>query len=839
MDAGSAPRASDRPRPSSPAARTWKTAARRPVPPASLRAPGQHPALGGRAQIARLMRGMTLVVALVALDAQPSRAQCAGDCDRDSAVTVDELVTLVGIHRGALPDTACAVDNSSPVAVADILAAASRALGGPSLLHLANGPTTPEEFFAAGGWACGPSGAAPPAFFTFHLDGTFAGDFPICRALRATTWEETPCGSLRLASELPCGLLLEGVRGSDGGGLSFTLRGTGAASNVPPLPYACRRCAAGENRFDCALSVRTPTPVPSDCSRCSRIYLYSSFGQFLRTEESCAPIACAEALCEYPCPNEACSAVYDISYNTFGQKISEREDTCAGTPGPTASRTATQPTATVTRTPSATQTPTDTPPSPTFTVPAPSRTASPTATRTASGTATRTRTPTPPPCAADCDGDRFVNLAELVICEAAATGGFGMPVASVCRGCDLDSDGTVSLDEFSAHIAAFVEGCPGGPPPATPQPAAMPGPCAGDCNANGEVEPWEVQVCSALARQVGSMPCPACDLDGSGFVSDSDVAAQIANLRNGCPPLPTATEEPTPSPTELPPDSPTPEPTATVTATATATATFAPGKRILSLGAGSSYTIVGPATFTSSSAEGFLELTAQSLDARAGARVDVTDASAYLSFGLIAPVSGALCLRVERDSLPLIGAGMLDCSEFGRSDIGFDTSRVHTLGVVGNGGFTADDCAAANGTLDSTPEHSGVCNGPLRLHCSFNDGPKGALRLAPSPCNNAWATTGLPVYRSVEDALPCGDEQRAEIPFLLRLTTTVSFGAVFEKTNDLVPALETSARGESFSCSAWSVENGPGRLVFVNPVPDLVQAFGPAMHGIEVFVLDD
>lgn len=58
---------------------------------------------------------------------------CAGDCDGDAAVAINELVTAVGIALGAQPLTLCpSVDQNADggVAINELIAAVARALGG-------------------------------------------------------------------------------------------------------------------------------------------------------------------------------------------------------------------------------------------------------------------------------------------------------------------------------------------------------------------------------------------------------------------------------------------------------------------------------------------------------------------------------------------------------------------------------------------------------------------------------------------------------------------------------------------------------------------------------------
>jgi hypothetical protein len=60
-------------------------------------------------------------------------ADCVGDCDGSGAVTIDEVVTLVGIALGRASIGACAAgnpDGNQQIAINEIVAAVSTALGG-------------------------------------------------------------------------------------------------------------------------------------------------------------------------------------------------------------------------------------------------------------------------------------------------------------------------------------------------------------------------------------------------------------------------------------------------------------------------------------------------------------------------------------------------------------------------------------------------------------------------------------------------------------------------------------------------------------------------------------
>jgi hypothetical protein len=62
-----------------------------------------------------------------------SASPCAGDCNDDGTVTVDEILTMVNIALGNTPVTACDVGDANhdgQVAVDEILTAVNNALNG-------------------------------------------------------------------------------------------------------------------------------------------------------------------------------------------------------------------------------------------------------------------------------------------------------------------------------------------------------------------------------------------------------------------------------------------------------------------------------------------------------------------------------------------------------------------------------------------------------------------------------------------------------------------------------------------------------------------------------------
>ena len=78
------------------------------------------------------MRSLFLLWTVFVL-ASPAAAQCAGDCNSDNEVTIDEIILAVGIALGDRQVSACtAVDrnNDREVTIDEVLAAVNSALAG-------------------------------------------------------------------------------------------------------------------------------------------------------------------------------------------------------------------------------------------------------------------------------------------------------------------------------------------------------------------------------------------------------------------------------------------------------------------------------------------------------------------------------------------------------------------------------------------------------------------------------------------------------------------------------------------------------------------------------------
>lgn len=206
------------------------------------------------------------------------------------------------------------------------------------------------------------------------------------------------------------------------------------------------------------------------------------------------------------------------------------------------------------------------------------------------------------------------------------------------------------------------------------------------------------------------------------------------------------------------------------------------------------------------------------------AKVAITAASEFISVqvGLF-----TLCIRPE---VPVPDAGILACA--GGFDLGIASAQDHDIGEVGVAGFTADDCAAAGGTVEGPQSpHPGVCNGPVTVGPSgVADSGAGALLLAP---DGDFGTVGVPATASV-DFGPC-DQHGAGEPTVFGFVSGLSRATITDAGREPGRILQHDEIGENFSCQNWRAENGPGRLVLGVPAVD----GGAEDDLITVFVLDD
>jgi hypothetical protein len=351
---------------------------------------------------------------------------------------------------------------------------------------------------------------------------------------------------------------------------------------------------------------------------------------------------------------------------------------------------------------------------------------------------------------------------------------------------------------LQARVSSAQEQTP--TPTSTPIPPAAS--CTGDCNDDGVVAVNELVLGVNIALGTTIVDdCLAMDANGDGVVAVNELVTAVNNALSGCPAGPTVTPTQSPLPTF---DAPL-------------------GTRRFSLDpATSGYSVVGlPIPVGGKGFEGFIEFEAGQPDAETGlASVAITDASEYLSISVPVPLSApiVLCLRPQRDLLPIDPAGFIAC--YGGVDVGFSVIQDHNIGVVGVDGFTEQDCVDAGGLVE--PEggpHPGVCNGPLESDVPpEGDSGAGAMVVGPDP---ETLEGGFPVILTQETALPCGDEG-GEQELELALTSGASVSIVLHRGSNLnAPPFEVGAEGENFSCVDWAQENGPGKLVLAAPIIDL------------------
>lgn len=208
------------------------------------------------------------------------------------------------------------------------------------------------------------------------------------------------------------------------------------------------------------------------------------------------------------------------------------------------------------------------------------------------------------------------------------------------------------------------------------------------------------------------------------------------------------------------------------------------------------------------------------------ALINITGASPFLQLS----ADGVLiCIQ---PMVPVTAAGVIDCD--GGTNLGATLRQDHRLGTVGTGGFTAQNCTNAGGTVEGAVfPHENVCNGPLTLQSSAaGDSGPGAVAISPDP---TFGTVGLPARLTFESGAQCTgvSNDALEAVFVLLSSDTRTEVLHVDNTAD---TLVYDNPGENFSCPAWNQENGPGNLIL---------AF-PTLHGsviatdlINVFVFDD
>ena len=326
-------------------------------------------------------------------------------------------------------------------------------------------------------------------------------------------------------------------------------------------------------------------------------------------------------------------------------------------------------------------------------------------------------------------------------------------------------------------------------------PAAVAAQCLGDCDGSGDVTVDEIVrgVNIALGAEVIES-CEAFDADGSGDVTVDEIITVVNNALEGCP------------------------------------GDEGLGVRRFSLDPSSSkFEILGlPLSLQSSSFTGTMDLEAGPEGSNGIRPLKLVGISDYFAIQLRPPVGNPIiiCLRPLVEALPVEGIGELACHGFDRAGIGL--TQDHNTNDV--------DPSCAVGTLDQNPAHPGVCNGPLLPEILPGDSGPGTVAISPDPDT---LEGGLQFEVLQESALPCGDEaaQGFAAPFLL--STGTSAATILDRNNTPGLTLDAERTGESFDCTDWTAEDGPGRLVFIAPILDFNTGVLGRVDILSVFSLDD
>ena len=427
-------------------------------------------------------------------------------------------------------------------------------------------------------------------------------------------------------------------------------------------------------------------------------------------------------------------------------------------------------------------------------------------------------------CPGDCDGSGSVTINELVTLVDLGLNG---TAPDTCVAGDVTGDGQITINELIAAVSSALLGCPS-TPSATPTDAATStatptGPRAASSTATISATPVPDNTATATGTAASPTVTPSVNASSTATpsVSPTQTATRTATLSATSAATGTATRSLTAT------NTPTPSRTSPPSSTATSTASPTPGlgTRRFSLDPQTSQLKLLPGLGTFQGFTGFLDLAAGPPDPVTGlARVDVVSASEFLS---VQVGNQLVCIK---PIVPVIRAGVLACS--GGHDLGVTSAQDHNIGVVGVGGFTAQECTDAGGGVEAPADpHPGVCNGPVDILPSPEaDSGIGALLIAPDA---RFETEGLPAEVTI-DTGPC-DTHGVGDPTLFGFVSGVSRASIADANNVSGAAFQHDEDGENFSCAQWMQENGPGRLVLSVP----------AVHGstsgdlITVFILDD
>jgi hypothetical protein len=249
-----------------------------------------------------------------------------------------------------------------------------------------------------------------------------------------------------------------------------------------------------------------------------------------------------------------------------------------------------------------------------------------------------------------------------------------------------------------------------------------------------------------------------------------------------------------------------------------------------------SYTAFGPTDALGF--QGWLELEGAAVEPSTGlARIDVVGASELITLdGFTSGGPVVICIEPLPDQFPIVGAGFIDCN--GGTACGYALTYDHNIGVVGQSGFTAQQCTAAGGVVEEAPPHLGVCNGPFVVTQGTADTGPGGLAIAQVP---GLGNPGFQVRITTETALPCGDEGPPTFEGALPLTTGTVSVTLQDADNAPGNRLSATTTGRNFSCLEFEEEDGPGTLTLGAVTYDLQPSNFPGLFvdAITAFSLDD
>lgn len=215
-------------------------------------------------------------------------------------------------------------------------------------------------------------------------------------------------------------------------------------------------------------------------------------------------------------------------------------------------------------------------------------------------------------------------------------------------------------------------------------------PCLGDCDGSGSVTVDEVVTMLNIALGQASVDaCTAGDGDGSGTITVDEIVTALNNALEGCPAVGGALGK---------------RRFVMNPARSNFTGVLAPGFEIV-LGSFRGQT-------NGQLGDAFLEFEAGEPDENGIAVINVTAASDYIvANATIANIT--LCIK---PLVPVQGAGVIQCN--GGMDLSVLTSIDHVAGRIGEGGFSAADCANLGGNLEGPNQVCGV--GLVGTECFVN-----------------------------------------------------------------------------------------------------------------------